>query len=299
EAAAIAERAVSALLEVEAAIHGVGIADVHLHELGGVDTIVDVVGVAAATVALGVTDTYCAALALGTGSVATEHGLLPAPAPATLALLRGAAVVGTDIAGETVTPTGAALLLALGARYAGVPPMRMERHAQGAGTRRLADRPNVLTAILGTPLGHAADMVLLETNVDDVTGELLAHVIATALAAGAADAWVTPIVMKKGRPAHIVTILADPPSAPGLERLLLRELGSLGVRRTPVSRVAVDRTMSTLDYQGHEIRVKRGPDGAKPEWDDVLRVATTTGRPARAVAAAIAALLTTGHADRD
>jgi uncharacterized protein (TIGR00299 family) protein len=290
-AADIAATAVSALLEVESGIHGVAREAVHLHELGGVDTIVDTVGVAAAVVALGITKIVCAPVAVGTGSVVTAHGTLPAPAPATLALLRGASVVGTDIPGETVTPTGAALLLALRARYDAPPPMQIKSHAYGAGTRQLPARPNVLTAVLGTPLGALHHMVLLETNVDDVTGELLAHVVAAALDAGAADAWLTPITMKKGRPAQTVSVLTEAAAAMRLEALLMRETGSLGVRRQAVTRAAADRRESTLDYRGHAVRVKSGPWGSKAEWDDLTRVAAATGEPVRLIAAAVNALI--------
>ncbi|MDQ1679344.1 MAG: pyridinium-3,5-bisthiocarboxylic acid mononucleotide nickel chelatase [Frankiaceae bacterium] len=292
--ATIAADAVSALLRVEAELHGVSVADVHLHELGGVDTVVDTVGVAAAVVALGIDDVLSGPVALGSGTVATAHGTLPVPAPATLALLRGARVAGTDIVGEAVTPTGAALLLALGASYEPLPPVRIVRSGYGAGTRRLPSRPNVLPAALAERVGAVASMTVLETNVDDVTGELLAHVLTAAIAAGAADAWITPVVMKKGRPAHTVHALVDPSAAAAVTELLLRETGSLGVRRTSVDRVAVERSVDTVTLGGHAVRVKRGPWGAKAEWDDVVSVAASLGRPARAVAADVAALLRTG-----
>jgi uncharacterized protein (DUF111 family) len=203
-------------------------------------------------------------------------------------------VVGTDILGETVTPTGAALLFALGARYAGAPPMVIDRHAYGAGSRQLPARPNVLTAVLGHPVGDRSDMVVLETNVDDVSGEVLAHVVASALAQGAADAWLTPIIMKKGRPAHTVHVLTDAASAGRLEELVLRETGSLGLRRSTVDRAAADRTETTIVCSGHAVRVKHGPWGSKAEWDDLLAVAAATGQPVRVVAATVSRLLAAG-----
>jgi uncharacterized protein (TIGR00299 family) protein len=290
----IAAGAVSALVRVEAELHGVDAADVHLHELGGVDTVVDTVGVAAAIVALGIDRVVCSPIAVGYGTVSTAHGVLPVPAPATLALLSGAHVVGTDVAGETITPTGAALLLALGASYGALPAVRIARAGYGAGTRRLPSRPNVLPAALVQPVGAVTSMTVVETNVDDATGELLGHVIAAAIAAGAADAWVTPIVMKKGRPAHTVHALVEPSAAPAVTELLLRETGSLGVRLLPVERVAAERGTETVTFGGHTVRVKRGPWGAKAEWDDVVSVAASLGRSARSVAADVAALLLPG-----
>jgi hypothetical protein len=298
EVAALAGRAVTALAETEAALHGVPVAEVHLHELGGIDTVVDTVGVAAALHALGVTAVHCGPLALGSGTVSARHGTLPVPAPATAALLArmGATVAPAGVPGETVTPTGAALLLAAGARFGPIPPMVVRAMGYGAGAREVAGRPNVLQAMLGTddvttvpgelPVAGAVleDLVQVETNVDDVTGELLGHLIGRLLAEGAVDAWVSPVVMKKGRPAHTVHLLATPVRAAACERALLRETGSLGARRHPVRRVALPRTSATVHVAGQPIRVKQGPWGAKPEHDDVAAAAEASGRSLREVA---------------
>ncbi|GAA1290392.1 nickel pincer cofactor biosynthesis protein LarC [Pseudonocardia aurantiaca] len=285
----VAARAVRAIAEVEAGIHGVPVGDVHLHEIGGLDTVVDTVGVAAALELLGVTGVHCGPLALGTGTVTTRHGVLPVPAPATAALLAaaGATVTGAGV-GETVTPTGAALLVAAGARFGPVPAMALRGVGYGAGGRDPADRANVLQALLGEPAGQSSSMVssmaLLETNVDDVTGEVLGHLVARLLDAGAADAWLTPIVMKKGRPAHTVHVLAAPELAGECERLLLSETGSLGLRRSTVDRTALPRHTTTVDVGGLTVRVKHGPWGAKPEHDDVAAAAAALGLPLREVA---------------
>ncbi len=143
---------------------------------------------------------------------------------------------------------------------------------------------NVLQALLGEVSAVEQTLLLLETNVDDVTGELLGHLLDRLLAAGAADVWITPIVMKKSRPAHTVHVLVDPSRAPDCERVLLAETGSLGLRRTAVGRVALPRHTSTVRVDGHEIRLKHGPWGVKPEHDDVAAAATALGRPLRAVA---------------
>ncbi|MBW0117859.1 nickel pincer cofactor biosynthesis protein LarC [Pseudonocardia abyssalis] len=278
-----AVRAVRAIAEVEARIHGVDPAQVHLHEIGGLDTVVDTVGVASALDLLGVTDLHCGPLPLGRGTVTTRHGVLPLPAPATTALLAaaGAAVTGAG-EGETVTPTGAALLI--GAAFGPVPPMRLGAVGYGAGGRDDPDRPNVLQALLGEAQGAVAPMILLETNVDDVTGEVLGHLVARLLDAGAADAWITPIVMKKGRPAHTVHVLTASERTADCERIVFAETGSLGLRRSPVDRVALPRRESTVDVGGHSVRVKHGPWGSKPEHDDVAAAAAALGLPLREVA---------------
>ena len=193
----LAVSALTAIAETEARLHAASPAEVHLHELGGHDTLIDIVGTAAALHVLGVNAVHSSPLPLGTGHVRTRHGILPCPAPATLVLLEGAAVTGTDLAGETVTPTAAALLRAAGARYDPPPAMTLARTGYGAGTRQLPDRPNVAVATLetavtqGTAVGTEA-VEVLETNLDDVTGEALGYVMTAALAAGALDAWVTP-----------------------------------------------------------------------------------------------------------
>jgi uncharacterized protein (TIGR00299 family) protein len=284
--AALAGRAVAALAEVEAGLHGVAVDEVHLHEIGGHDTVVDTVGVAAALHLLDVTTLACGPLAMGAGTVRTRHGELPLPAPATAALLAraGAPVVPSDIAGETVTPTGIALLLAAGARFGPVPAMDVAAVGYGAGGREVAGRPNVVQALLGRASGRVEGLLLLETNVDDVTGEVLGHLLARLLDAGAADAWVSPIVMKKSRPAHTVHVLVGPALAAACEQIVLAETGSLGLRRSPVDRLALPRTTTTVAVDGHEIRIKHGPWGAKPEHDDVAAAADALGLPLRVVA---------------
>ncbi|MGV0836348.1 nickel pincer cofactor biosynthesis protein LarC [Mycolicibacterium thermoresistibile] len=281
-----ATRAVRAIAEVEAALHAVPVDEVHLHEIGGIDTVVDTVGVAAALHLLDVTAVHCGPVSFGGGTISTRHGTLPVEAPATVELLTraGAPVVGTGVHAELVTPTGAALLLAADTRFGPLPPMALGAVGYGAGARDVDGRANVLRALLDTGAENVETMRLLETNVDDVTGELLAHLLTRLLATGAADAWLSPIVMKKGRPAHTVHVLVRPEEAAACEQVLLTETGSLGVRRTDVSRVALSRHTDRVVVDGHAIRVKHGPWGCKPEHDDVAAAATALGLPLRVVA---------------
>jgi uncharacterized protein (TIGR00299 family) protein len=300
----LATAAITALAEAEGRIHGVPAADVHLHELGGVDTIVDTVGVAAALHALRVTAVWSAPLALGSGVIEMRHGQFPAPAPATVALLEGAQVTGIGGAagagaGETVTPTGAALLRAAGCRYGPMPAMRVAGSGYGAGGRDVPGRPNVLPALLGEPLddpapadpaadgsaGGTETLIMVETTVDDVTGELLGDLPGLLLGAGALDAWITAVTGKKGRPAHVVTALCQPGRDGPVQARLLAETGSLGARRHPVQRQALPRRETAVTVHGHRIRVKIGPHRAKPEHDDVAAAALATGLPRDVVAA--------------
>lgn len=284
----VAELAVSALEAIaraEARLHDRDPAEVHLHEVGGLDTIVDTVGVAAALHALSITEVHSAPIALGSGTVRCAHGVLPAPAPATLRLLEGAAVVGADLAGETVTPTGAALVSAMGVRFGPPPAMTLGATAYGAGTKRFPQRPNVLSASLGSSPAETETMVEVECNLDDVTGESLGHVVERLLDAGAADAWTSPVTMKKSRPAHVLHVLCAPGREAELTGIVLAETGTLGVRRHEVRRTALPRRTTTVVVRGHSIRVKHGPHRSKPEHDDVAAAAKALGLPLRTVAA--------------
>ncbi|MCC9204269.1 nickel pincer cofactor biosynthesis protein LarC [Arthrobacter sp. zg-Y769] len=287
EVAAMAVAAINSLAEVESRIHGVPAASVHLHELGGVDTIVDTVGVAAALQALDISEVWSGPVGLGTGQVKAAHGLLPVPAPATLALLKNVPVVGIDTTTETVTPTGAALLRAMNARFGPMPAMTIRDTGYGAGTRDTPGRPNVVTAVLGTPAlntAHTQSMTMLETTVDDVTGEVLGHLINELLEAGAADAWIAPVVGKKNRPAHVISALCLHQSVPSVEERLLKSTGTLGVRHTLVDRRALPREWSKVDVEGSSVRIKIGPHRVKPEHADLVAASEATGIPLRVLA---------------
>jgi pyridinium-3,5-bisthiocarboxylic acid mononucleotide nickel chelatase len=285
--ARLARAAISAIAAAEARIHAIPVEQLHLHEIGGLDTVVDTVGVAAALHLLAVDAVYSAPLRLGTGLVHGHHGTLPAPAPATLELVQGMTVAGCDVPAETVTPTGAALLLAAGCRFDELPAMRVRRTGYGAGTRSPAQRANILGATIGeavTARGREL-LMLLETTVDDVTGEVLGHLTPTLLAGGALDVWIMSGVGKKNRPVHVVSVLASADVADALEERLLAETGSLGVRRSTVERTALARSMLTVAVAGHPVRIKVGPYGSKPEYEDLVAAARGSGLPLRVLSA--------------
>ena len=283
-----------ALAEVEGRLHRRPPEQVHFHEVGGLDAIVDVVGTAAALEVLGVDEVHASPVATGTGMVRSAHGLLPNPAPAVVALLRGAPTRGIDVPVELTTPTGAALLAANVVGWGPLPAMRIAATGFGAGSREMDGRPNVVQVVVGqaeTRAGTGAEhgrapgqpVVLLETNVDDAGGEVLAHAIGALLEAGAHDAWVTPIVMKKGRPAHTVSALVDPALAEQAAAALMAETGTLGLRGTTLDRWPAARAVDTVDVDGMPVRVKVSPGRVKVEHDDAARVARTQGRPLREV----------------
>jgi len=306
-ARALASRAFRILAEAEAAVHRAPLDEVHFHEVGAVDSIVDVVAAAVALDFLGA-EVVASPLPMGRGFVRARHGVLPLPAPATVLALRGVPTVPADVDFELVTPTGACLVAAAATRFARWPAMRPDRVGWGAGARDLPDRPNALRAVLGAPLaieratpadGDAtfdAPFVVLEANVDDTTGELAAFSVERALAHGALDAWTTPIAMKKGRPALQISALARRASLEELARVLLAETTTLGVRWRPVARFERPRRMVTVDtpYGAIPVKIADG-DGiapnAAPEHDACREAALRHGVSLREVyAAALAAL---------
>lgn len=288
-----ATRVFHLLGEVEGRLHGVAPGDVELHEVGSVDAIVDVVGVCAALHLLGIDRVAASPVAVGRGTVASAHGALPNPAPATVALLAacGAPVHGLDSARELTTPTGAALLAGLVSDgFGALPPMTLQSVGYGAGTADLPERPNVVQVVIGDPAttperAHGQPVVELQANVDDVTPEVLAHTVGALLEAGAHDAWVTPIVMKKGRPAHTVHALGDPAGAERLAAVLATETGTLGLRAVRGERWPRRRDEVVVDVDGHPVRVKVADGRVKPEYDDAVAAATALGRPLREVLA--------------
>jgi pyridinium-3,5-bisthiocarboxylic acid mononucleotide nickel chelatase len=275
-----------ALARAEGRLHRRPPESVHFHEVGGIDAIIDVVGTCAALEVLGIDEVDASAVANGTGMVRAAHGLLPVPAPAVVELLAGAPSYQLDIPLELTTPTGAALLASLVTQWGPMPPMVIDRSGFGAGTADLDERPNLTQVVIGcrdAALTTGQPVVLLEVNVDDATGETLAHAIGELLSAGAHDAWVTPIVMKKGRPAHTVSALADPALAGQVAGVLTAETGSLGVRGQRLERWPQARTPGSVEVDGLVIRVKVSAGRVKVEHDDAARVARRTGRPLREV----------------
>lgn len=287
-----ADRIFTAIATAEGEIHGVPPDEIHLHEVGAVDAILDVVGGVWGLSELGVTAVHCGPIALGDGTVKAAHGILPVPAPATLKLLEGHRVrPGPPDSGELVTPTGAALVRVLSF---GPPPREYTplRSGFGAGTKDFPGRANALRVVLAevSPAAgnreHAESLVLIATDIDDMSGEGLSAVADRLRSAGALDVVLIPTLMKKGRPGIRVEILAEAGSAEALEDLLLAESTTIGVRRSSVGRRALPRTRSEVDVLGHTIAVKLVtlPDGTtrgKPEFEDAQRVAHATGRPLR------------------
>lgn len=281
-----AQATFAALAQAEGKLHRQPPERVHFHEVGGIDAIIDVVGTCAALELLDIDQVWASAVAQGRGMVGSAHGRLPVPAPATVELLRFAPTYGTDIELELTTPTGAALLSALAVGWGPMPSMTIESSGFGAGDRELDRQPNLTQVIVGASavaLEPGQPVMLLETNVDDATGEALAHTIAQLLDAGAHDAWVTPIVMKKGRPAYTVSVLSDVALAGQLAQVLSDETGSLGVRGRPMERWPSARNQERVDVDGRSIRVKVGPGRVKVEFDDAARAARHLGRPVREV----------------
>ncbi len=285
------------LVEAEGAIHGVPADDVHFHELGAADTLVDVVGVVTLLGELGVERLVCSPLPVGRGVVQTAHGVLPLPAPATAALLVGAPVYGVELEAELVTPTGAALASTLADAWGQIPAMALERLGYGAGTADFAERANVVRVFLGRAAepGPEAEVALLETNLDDLLPELVPDAVERCFAAGALDVWTAPIAMKKGRPGLVLSALARPEAEAAVARTILEETTALGVRVARLRRYELEREERTVELDGRTVRVKVGRlDGrvvnVAPEHDDCAAIARATGAPIKSVwAAALAA----------
>jgi pyridinium-3,5-bisthiocarboxylic acid mononucleotide nickel chelatase len=291
------------LAEAEARVHRRPPEEVHFHEVGAVDAVVDVVGAALLLHDLGVTEVWASPVATGSGLQRGEHGVLPVPAPAVLELLRGAPVHAGGVAAELTTPTGAAILAASATRFGELPPMRVARVGHGAGSRRHHELPNLLRVILGERVADAAGGdggLLLEANIDDMTPELAPWVLERLFEAGAADVWFTPIHMKRGRPGITLSVLCAPGTEAAVRALLWRETSTLGVRGLPVRKWMLERRVVEVELPGGKVRVKLGLDAGRvvnvaPEYADCARLAEQTGRPlkdvmARAQAAALAAI---------
>jgi len=294
----LAIRIFERLAVAEAKVHGASVDDVHFHEVGAVDSIVDIVGAAAAFDYLGAR-VMCGPIPLGCGFVETQHGVLPLPAPAVLEILAGVPVEGTDVQAELTTPTGAAIAKAVVERFCRIPQMIPERTGLGAGARCHETRPGVLRAILGKPAGEAvggdAPCSVIEANIDDVTGEIAGHALERLLASGALDAWSEPIHMKKGRPALKLSALVRHEDLERMGAVLLTETTTIGLRHYPVGRMEMRREIREVETPYGKVRVKlsRGPSGsvnASPEFEDCKRAAEEREVPVKRVMAAAAGL---------
>jgi pyridinium-3,5-bisthiocarboxylic acid mononucleotide nickel chelatase len=278
------------LADAEGRVHGIPPDDVAFHEVGSWDAIADIVGVCAALADLGVGRVTASPVAVGSGRVHAAHGDLPVPPPAVLELARGWQVLAGG-EGELATPTGMALLRALADGCGALPPLAVAAIGIGAGTRDTAGRANVVRVVVGAPDGVApttSQMWVLETNVDDLDPRLWPTVLSALLAAGAADAWLVPILMKKGRPAHTLCVLAAEAERAALRDAIFALTSTLGVRETPVSRVALARNWRAVALPGGEVRVKVGLRAgriaaATAEFEDAAALARARGVPVRQV----------------
>lgn len=273
------------LAEAEAVAHQVMLDEVQFHEVGAVDSIVDIVGTAIGLDWLGVDQLYVSAVPLGSGFVETAHGRLPIPAPATALLLKGLAVHGQCGAGERVTPTGAAILAALAQPLKTMPAMSVEQLGHGAGSKDFDDCPNILRVFAGYLDGSVASETVCEIscNLDDVTPEVLGYTMERLLAAGALDVWHTAIQMKKQRPAVLLSLLCRVEQQANLTACLMEQTGSLGVRLQTVQRLVQERLIEERQTCYGPVRFKVSSYGNKPEYEDCCRIAREQGLPLREV----------------
>jgi uncharacterized protein (TIGR00299 family) protein len=305
-ARAIALRAFRLLGEAEAKIHNIPVEQIHFHEVGAVDTIVDIVCAAAGCASLGVSRWVCSPLNVGGGTVKCAHGIFPVPAPATTELLKGAPVYSSGVQAELVTPTGAAILRALGVEFAAMPAMTIEHTGYGAGARDLPGLANVVRITVGEAVQkeQSADrevVTVIETAVDDLTPQLVGYVMEQALAAGALDVMVTPVLMKKNRPGHLLTVLCEREKANGLCNLLLRETTTLGVRLREERRQCLQRKFAIVSTSWGEVRMKLAYlngelTNCSPEFEDCRRIAERHKIPLKIVMQEVVRLYREEHA---
>ncbi|MFC5261899.1 nickel pincer cofactor biosynthesis protein LarC [Kribbella qitaiheensis] len=288
------------LARAEGAAHGVAPDDVHFHEVGALDAIADIVGVAAASVSLELDRVIVSTIALGGGrQVRGQHGGIPVPGPAVLALLSEAEapVTGGSAPYEMTTPTGAALLAALADEFGSLPPMRIQQTGVGAGGRDPVEVPNIVRVVIGDAVDRPSTELLYETNVDDLDPRIWPQVLARLMEAGAADAWLTPILMKKGRPAHTLSVLVGSASAEVVRSVILAETSAIGLREFSVRKHAADREFASVEVEGRLIHVKIARYGGQvvnvqPEYDDVAAAAADLKKPVKTI---LAKAIAAGH----
>jgi hypothetical protein len=278
------------LAAAESSVHGVPERDLVLHEVGGADTLVDVVGAFALLDVLAVDQVVCSPIPYARGVIETAHGSIPGPGPAVLALLDGAPLIGVEAEAELVTPTGAAIAATAASSFGELPPLALETVGHGAGGRELRSRPNLLRVVLGTTRSPIpiADVVVLEANLDDLLPELVPDTIEACRAAGALDVWTVPVQMKKGRPGVLLSAVARPDSERAVAEALLVHSSTLGVRVAPMRRYELARDFREVTVQGHAIRIKVGTLHGRvvnvaPEHDDCVEVAAAIKRPVKQV----------------
>jgi pyridinium-3,5-bisthiocarboxylic acid mononucleotide nickel chelatase len=274
------------LAEAEGKIHRIAPEKVHFHEIGATDSIIDIMAAAAGAHELGIDAFHFSRIPLGRGLTRALHGPLPVPGPATLELLKGLPVQGIDLDGETVTPTGAAILSTLGKSFGAQPSMTMEKIGYGAGQRDFPNRPNLFRLVIGIDAApwSQEEMLVIETNIDDMNPEFYDYVFDRLLAAGARDVFLSPIQMKKNRPGTLLRAIAEPKDREALARIILSETSTIGVRYYPVGRIILKRISEKLKTRHGTIRVKvvEEPNGTRrvtPEYDDLKRIAAAKKIP--------------------
>jgi hypothetical protein len=277
----------------EAAVHGMSIEKVHFHEVGALDSIADIVGAAVGLDLLGVESFTASSVPTGSGTVKCAHGLMPVPTPATIELLKGVPLAKSTIKFELTTPTGAAILTSIVSEYTDSPAMTIERIGTGAGSKDLLEQPNILRLFLGsspnienrTP--KTDEVILLETNLDDCPGEIIGYAIERLFAAGALDVFTIPIQMKKNRPGVLMSVIASREIGAELERILFRETGTFGIRKTVAARSLLEREIIEVSTPWGRVKAKRGwREGLEiisPEYEDCARIAREQNLPLRTV----------------
>jgi pyridinium-3,5-bisthiocarboxylic acid mononucleotide nickel chelatase len=292
-----AKKIFTRLAEAEAKVHQLPIDQVHFHEVGAVDSILDIVGAAIGFELLGIDEFACSAFDVGAGQAKTAHGILPVPAPATAELLRGAPIYTSGIPRELVTPTGAAIASTLATRYAEIPEMNLRGIGYGAGSADLKEKPNVLCLLIGESAASEpgehwdGTVTVIETNIDDMSPQIYGYFAEKALAAGALDVFSTPVQMKKNRPGLLVTLLSEPANVSRLIDLVFRETTTIGIRTHEVRRKTLDRELIPIATPFGEIRMKISRMNgtvlnASPEYDDCQRIANERHIPLKQVIAA-------------
>lgn len=274
--------------EAESKVHNIPIEKVHFHEVGAVDSICDIVGACVALDLLGVTEVHSSRINVGSGTVQTEHGVLPVPAPATTELLRNCPVYSAGPEFELTTPTGAALVATLATRFGGVPPMQVQSQGFGAGNKDFPTQANLLRVLIGEPTGasEATTVSVIEANIDDSTPQVLGFAMERLFAAGALDVTLSPIYMKKNRSANALTVICEPHKTEELVSVLFAETTTLGLRIHPAERRVLARQVAELDTSFGKIRVKyTNETNFSPEYEDCREAALDRGVPVRTVIA--------------
>jgi pyridinium-3,5-bisthiocarboxylic acid mononucleotide nickel chelatase len=274
------------LAEAEAKIHGVAIEKVHFHEVGATDSIVDIAAAAIGICELGINSIHFSRIPLGRGITRSMHGTLPVPGPATLELVKGLPVFGVDMESETVTPTGAAIVRTLGKTFGDQPSMTIEKIGYGTGQKEFPKHPNLFRLILGNAdsAPEQEQMLVIETNIDDMNPQLYDHVMDRLFEAGARDVFLSSIQMKKNRPATLLTIICEPSGGQALAKIIFQETSTIGIRSYPVSRMILKRESKKVKTRFGEVTIKivEQPDGSKratPEYDDLKRIAAANKLP--------------------